>query len=58
MADDKPEAAQSAAASTDDIVERWWTDNFPGSRVALYVDIWNHAYAAKEQLKTLLRKGK
>ncbi len=57
MADDKPEAAHSAV-STDDIVEKWWTDNFPGSRVALYVDIWNHAYSAKEQLKALLRKGK
>ncbi len=58
MADDKPEAAQSAIASADDIVEKWWIDNFPGSEVARNVLVWNHAFAAKEQLKALLRKGK
>ncbi len=58
MADDKPEAAPGAAASTDDIVEKWWTDTFPGSEVARNIHVWNYAYSAKEQLKVLLRKGK
>ncbi len=58
MADDNPKAALDAANSTDDIVEKWWIDNFPGSEVARNVLIWNHAYTAKEQLKALLRKGK
>ncbi len=57
MADDNPKAALSAANSTDDIVEKWWVDNFPGSEVARNVLIWNYAYTAKEQLKALLRKG-
>ncbi len=56
MSEDKqPKAAQE---SLEDIVERWWTDNFPGSEVARNVLIWNHAFAAKEQLKALLKKGK
>ena len=37
-----------------DIVERWWTDHFPGSPVAQVTHIWNHAFAAKEELKRRL----
>jgi len=34
-----------------EIVERWWADNFPGSPVAQMTQAWNHAFAAKEELK-------
>ena len=37
-----------------DIVERWWADHFPGSPVAQVTLAWNHAFAAKEELKRLL----
>ncbi len=39
---------------TDDIVERWWADHFPGSPVAQVTQAWNHAFAAKEELKRRL----
>jgi hypothetical protein len=38
----------------DDIVERWWHDHFPGSPVAAVTQAWNHAFAAKEELKRRL----
>ena len=38
----------------DDIVERWWEDHFPGSPVAQVTQAWNHAFAAKEELKRRL----
>jgi hypothetical protein len=38
----------------DDIVERWWADHFPGSPVAQVTQAWNHAFAAKEELKRRL----
>ncbi len=37
-----------------DIVERWWEDHFPGSPVAQVTVAWNHAFAAKEELKRRL----
>jgi hypothetical protein len=37
-----------------DIVERWWADHFPGSPVARMTPAWNHAFAAKEELKRRL----
>ena len=37
--------------SLTDIVERWWADHFPGSPVAQIAQAWNHAFAAKEELK-------
>ena len=37
-----------------DIVERWWTDHFPGSPVAQVTQAWNHAFAAKQELKRRL----
>ena len=40
--------------SLEDIVERWWADHFPGSPVAQVTQAWNHAFAAKEELKRRL----
>ena len=37
-----------------DIVERWWADHFPGSPVAQVTAAWNHAFAAKQELKRRL----
>ncbi len=41
-------------AALDDLVERWWDDHFPGSPVAQVTAAWNHAFAAKEELKRRL----
>jgi hypothetical protein len=38
----------------EDIVERWWEDHFPGSPVAQVTAAWNHAFAAKQELKRRL----
>ena len=38
----------------DEIVERWWQDHFPGSPVAQVTTAWNHALAAKDELKRRL----
>ena len=45
----------AAPRSLDDIVERWWADHFPGSPVAQVTSAWNHAFAAKEELKRRLK---
>jgi hypothetical protein len=37
------------------VIERWWADHFPGSPVAQVTQAWNHAFAAKEELKRRLR---
>jgi hypothetical protein len=47
---DAPVVPQSLA----DLVERWWEDHFPGSPVAQVTQAWNHAFAAKEELKRRL----
>jgi hypothetical protein len=47
--------APAASGSLDDIVERWWADHFPGSPVARVTPAWNHAFAAKEELKRRLK---
>ena len=56
-----PKAAAQPPASPPDstnphdaLVERWWNDHFPGSPVAALTAAWNHAYAAKEDLKRRL----
>ena len=36
------------------VIERWWDDHFPGSPVAQVTAAWNHAFAAKEELKRRL----
>jgi hypothetical protein len=38
----------------EDLVEHWWADHFPGSPVAQVTQAWNHAFAAKEELKRRL----
>jgi hypothetical protein len=38
------------------LVERWWADHFPGSPVAQVTQVWNHAFAAKEELKRRLKQ--
>ncbi len=50
-----PPDAPTAPGSLDDIVERWWADHFPGSPVAQMTSVWNHAFAAKEELKRRLK---
>ena len=42
------------SGSLEDIIERWWADHFPGSPVAQVTLAWNHAFAAKEELKRRL----
>ena len=41
--------------SIEAFIERWWTDHFPGSPVAQVTQAWNHAFAAKEELKRRLQ---
>jgi hypothetical protein len=43
-----------ASTDHDALVERWWNDHFPGSPVAATTAAWNHAFAAKEELKRRL----
>jgi hypothetical protein len=49
-----PVAPRSGALSTDQLIERWWQDHFPGSAIARDTQAWNVAHAAKEMLKRLL----
>ncbi len=49
-----PPAVPAPSGSPEDIVERWWADHFPGSPVAQVTPAWNHAFAAKEELKRRL----
>jgi hypothetical protein len=43
--------------STDELIERWWDDHFPGSAIARDTQAWNVAHAAKEMLKRLLKRS-
>ena len=52
--DAPPRRAPVEHESLEDIVERWWADHFPGSPVAQVTQAWNHAFAAKEELKRRL----
>jgi hypothetical protein len=56
MNDDKPAltASRDTSDSIDALIERWWTEHFPGSPVAQVTQAWNHALAAKNELKRLL----
>jgi hypothetical protein len=45
---------QVASHRHEALVERWWADHFPGSPVAAVTAAWNHAFAAKEELKRRL----
>ena len=55
------QAAPAATSGVDAIVDAWWADHFPGSPVAQVTQAWNHAFAAKEDLKrrlaTLVEEG-
>jgi hypothetical protein len=42
--------------SIEQLIERWWSDHFPGSAIARDTQAWNVAHVAKERLKQLLRK--
>ena len=53
-ATDTASAPDASARHSEDLVERWWTDHFPGSPVGLLTAAWNHAFAAKEDLKRRL----
>ena len=46
--------APAASESLEDTIEHWWADHFPGSPVAQVTAAWNHAFAAKEELKRRL----
>jgi hypothetical protein len=52
----KPAPAPDVPHPHDTLVERWWADHFPGSPVAWSTQAWNHAFAAKEELKRRLKQ--
>jgi hypothetical protein len=56
--DDTERSAESAPPASvrdlETVIERWWGDHFPGSPVAQVTHAWNHAFAAKEELKRRL----
>ena len=54
MENDSNDAPPPAPHPTDALIERWWADHFPGSPVAQVTTAWNHAFAAKEELKRRL----
>jgi hypothetical protein len=56
MQTDDPEVTTPAAPhAIEALIERWWAAHFPGSPVAQVTQAWNHAFAAKEDLKRRLR---
>jgi hypothetical protein len=48
------ELAATANDSIEVLIERWWAEHFPGSPVSQVTQTWNHAFAAKEDLKRRL----
>ena len=55
MDEKKTDDAPPAPHPSEALVERWWADHFPGSPVAQVTRAWNHALAAKEDLKRRLQ---
>jgi hypothetical protein len=53
--DDSVLATPPAPHAIEALIERWWADHFPGSPVAQVTQAWNHAFAAKEELKRRLQ---
>ena len=51
---DAPPAPSNPLSGIEEVIERWWEDHFPGSPVAQVTQAWNHAFAAKEDLKRRL----
>jgi len=54
MDENDTETAPPAPDPIEALVERWWADHFPGSPVAQVTQAWNHAFAAKQDLKRRL----
>ena len=50
-------ATPPATATVEALIERWWIEHFPGSPVAQVTQAWNHALAAKQELKRMLRNA-
>ena len=53
----QPEVASAPAMTAgrlDAEIEAWWQAHFPGSPVARVTEAWNHAAAAKDDLKRRL----
>jgi hypothetical protein len=48
------EAPRHPSPDLEALIERWWQEHFPGSPVAQVTGAWNHAFAAKEELKRRL----
>jgi hypothetical protein len=48
------DAPSRTASELEMLVERWWEEHFPGSPVARVTEAWNHALAAKAELKRRL----
>ena len=53
---DTADAPRDTASGLEALVERWWDEHFPGSPAARVTEAWNHALAAKTELKRLLRE--
>jgi hypothetical protein len=49
------EVPKNPAPDVETLIEGWWADHFPGSPVAQVTQAWNHAFAAKEELKRRLK---
>ena len=49
-------ATPPAPHAIEALIEGWWADHFPGSPVAQVTQVWNHAFAAKEELKRRLKQ--
>jgi len=47
-------AGSAVPQPIDMLIELWWAEHFPGSPVAQLTSAWNHALAAKEDLKRRL----
>ena len=50
-----PPEPRNPLAEVEGVIERWWDEHFPGSPVAQVTQAWNHALAAKEELKRRLK---
>ena len=51
---DAPDPRSIRIEDADQLVERWFFENFHGSPAARATEVWNHAYAAKDELKRRL----
>jgi hypothetical protein len=54
MDNETSELVTAAKDSIEQLIERWWAEHFPGSPVSQVTQAWNHAVAAKEDLKRRL----